>query len=180
MLHRYALGFAIVAVVCGLLAIWAHRQPTRDTRPLPRPMRAWFVVYILILVPAGIALLRGVPGVMPWPVKPEASMIYGWVFLAAVCSFLYPLLRPRVEYAAVGLWGFLAYDAVLLVPFFKHLRTVKPELFGALVLYIAVLVLTAAISLWYLFFSRATRFAVSSLPIAPAASRIDRIRRTSA
>jgi hypothetical protein len=120
-------------------------------------MRAWFIVYILILIPASIALLRSVPGILPWPLKPETSRVYGWIFLSAVCSFAYPLWRPRLEYARVGLWGFLAYDLVLIPPFLLHFAGVGEAFATTLVVYTAVLWLTAAISVWYLFLSRATR-----------------------
>lgn len=153
----HAAGAAAAALACVVLAVWAHRRPTRDARPLTGPMRAWFVVYILILIPAGIALLLGVTGIMPWPLKPETSKIYGWIFLSAVCSFAYPLLRPRLEYAFVGLWGFLAYDLVLIPHFVQHFRTVGDAFRTTLSVYTAVLVLTAAISIWYLFIARATR-----------------------
>jgi hypothetical protein len=98
-----------------------------------------------------------VPGIMPWPLKPETSMLYGWIFLAAICSFAYPLARPRVEYAAIGLWGFLAYAAVLILPFLAHFKSVKAELMTSLIVDVLVLVLTAIISIWYLFISPATR-----------------------
>jgi hypothetical protein len=155
--RTYAVGAAAAALACLAMAAWAHRQPARDTRPLPTSMRAWFVVYILILIPAGIALLRGAAGIMPWPLKAETSALYGWIFLSAVCSFAYPLLRPRLEYAFVGLWGFLAYDLVLLPPFLRHFGTVGSDFATTLWVYTAVLLLTAAISVWYLFIARATR-----------------------
>ncbi len=156
-MNSYAIGAAFAAPVSFVLSAWAHRQPNRDVRPLTKPMRFWFVAYILVLIAGGIALVRTVPGIMPWPLKPETSMLYGWIFLAAICSFAYPLARPRVEYAAVGLWGFLAYDAVLIPPFLAHFKTVKAELMTSLVVYVVALVLTAIISIWYLFISPATR-----------------------
>lgn len=158
-IRAYAVGAAAAALACLALAAWAHRRSAQDTRPLTKPMRAWFVVYILILVPAGIALLRGTPGIMPWPLKPETSAVYGWIFLSAVCSFAYPLLRPRLECAWVGLWGFLAYDLVLIPPFLQHFGAVGDAFVTTLRVYTAVLLLTAAISVWYLFLCRATRIA---------------------
>jgi predicted membrane channel-forming protein YqfA (hemolysin III family) len=152
-----AAGLAAAALGCAGLAWWSHRQPNRDTRPLPVSMRVWFVLYILILIPAGMALVRGVPGIMPWSLKPATSGIYGWVFLAAICSFLYPLLRPRMEYAMVGLLGFLAYDLVLIPPFVQLFATVKPEFQTTLIVYTSALVLSGLVSVWYLFFDRRTR-----------------------
>lgn len=156
-LRAYAIGAAAVALASFGLAAWAQARPLRDTRPLPRSMRAWFVLYILILIPAGIALLHGTAGILPWPLKAETSALYGWIFLSAVCSFAYPLLRPQAENAFVGLWGFLAYDVVLLPPFLQHFRTVGSEFVTTLFVYTGVLLLTAALSVWYLFVSGATR-----------------------
>lgn len=153
----WATGAATAALACFALARWAHRLPARDQRPITRPMRVWFVLYMLILVPGGVALLLHMPGVMPWPLKPESSSVYGWVFLSAVCSFVYPLLRPRLEYAYVGLLGFLAYDMVLLPPFMRHFGAVPPAFHTTLMVYTAALVLTATLSLWYLLASPHTR-----------------------
>lgn len=128
----YAVGTAAAALV-GLLGFaWARRRSLADTRPLPTGLRIWCLVYVLILLPAGTALILGVPGIMPWPLKPETSMVYGWVFVAAAWSLIYPLLQPRVEHVRVGLFGFLAYDLVLLLPFTQHFATVRPELRASL------------------------------------------------
>jgi hypothetical protein len=153
----WAGGAAVGALACGALAAWSHRLPARDSRPLTQPMRAWFVLYVMVLLPGGIALLQQVPGVMPWALRPESSSVYGWVFLSAICSFVYPLLRPRVEYAYVGLLGFLAYDLVLLPPFLQHFAAVKPAFKLTLMVYTSVLFLTACISVWYLFICAQTR-----------------------
>ena len=146
----FAAAAALGAVGCLVAFPWARRGSLRDARPLPRALRAWFVLYIAILLPAGLALLLQVPGIMPWPLKPATSQIYGVVFLAAIASFAYPLARPSFEYANVGLVGFLAYDAVLLPPMLAHFATVRPELLRSLVLYCMVLALSGAISAYYL------------------------------
>ena len=147
---RFAIAAAVGAIACLVAFPWAQRAPVRDVRPLPRALRAWFVVYIAILLPAGLALLLQVPGVMPWPLKPATSGIYGTIFLAAIASFAYPLVRPSFEYANVGLIGFLAYDVVLLPPMLAHFETVRPELTRSLVLYCLVLAQSGAISVYYL------------------------------
>jgi len=153
----YGAGALAAALACAALVHWSLRQPVADTRLLPRSARAWFVAYIAVLVPAGGALLSGVPGIMPWPLKAETSALYGWIFLAAVCSFAYPLWRPRVENAVVGLLGFLAYDLALIPPFVAHFERVRPEFTTTLVSYTTVLVMTALVSVWYLFVSPHTR-----------------------
>ncbi len=156
-LLNYAVGFAAVALICLAAFAWVRRLRAPDTRRLPVSLRVWSLLYIAILIPAGIALLATVPGIMPWPVKPEMSMVCGWVFVSAAWSFVYPLLRPQVEHVLVGLVGFLAYDLVLMVPFIKLLDTVRPELQRSLQLYLLALAITSAVSLYYLFVCKATR-----------------------
>ena len=154
----YALGCTAVALVCLAAFGFVRRLPVVDTRRVPGSLRVWSLVYIAILLPAGSALVAQVPGIMPWPLKPEMSMVCGWVFLSAAWSFAYPLLRPQVEHVRVGLIGFLVYDAVLIGPFISHLDTVRPDLLRSLQLYLLALVVTAAVSLYYLLICRATRW----------------------
>ncbi len=160
-LTTYALACAAAAAGCIVAFAWARRQPVQDKRHLSTALRVWCVLYILIVIPAGIALIRIAPGIMPWPLKPESSMVYGWIFVAAAWSFVYPLLQPQVEHIRVGLFGFLAYDAVLIVPFARHFATVRPELHTTLLLYVIALSVSMAVSLYYLFVDRDTRIGSS-------------------
>ena len=162
-LIAYAIGTGIGAGLCLALFPWARGQRVRDARDVPASLRAWFIVYIAILLASGTALVLRVPGIMPWPLKGETSTIYGFVFLAATVSFAYPLLRPRFEYAHVGLVGFLAYDAVLLPSLIAHIERVRPELLRSLSLYIAALVVSAAVSVYYLWLRRAPRIVSRSV-----------------
>lgn len=154
----YAVACTALALACLAAFGFVRRLPVLDQRPLPLSLRVWSLLYIAILLPAGSALVAQLPGVMPWPLRPEMSMVCGWVFLSAAWSFAYPLLRPQVEQLRVGLIGFLAYDAVLIGPFIGHLETVRPELLRSLQLYLLALAVTAGVSLYYLFVCRATRW----------------------
>jgi hypothetical protein len=156
-LQGYAIGCALGAGLCLGGFAFVRRKTESDRRPLPSSLRVWCVLYLLILLPAGTAMVLRVPGIMPWPIKPETAMVYGWVFLAAAWSFLYPLLRPRLEHVRVGLLGFLAYDAVLMLPFLRHFDTVRPELRTSLQIYVVALSISAAVSVYYLFICRVTR-----------------------
>lgn len=156
--YAAAAGVALAIAGASLLAhLWVRGEPASDARRLPASLAGWSMLYVAILLVAGSALLRGTPGVMPWPVTAQASQIYGWVFIAAAWSFAYPLLTRRVEHVQVGLIGFLAYDLVLVPPFALHLPKVAPALHTSLVLYLTALVASLAVSVWYLAFSRATR-----------------------
>ncbi|MFO1200598.1 MAG: hypothetical protein U1E86_26895 [Burkholderiaceae bacterium] len=152
-------ALALAAAAAGSLAAlaWARGRPLQDARRLPGALRVWCVLYMLIVIPAGIALIRLVPGIMPWPLEPESSTLYGWIFVAAAWSFAYPLLKPAVEHIRVGLFGFLAYDAVLIPPFLRHFDAVRPELRTSLSLYVVALSVSMAVSIYYLFVSRHTR-----------------------
>lgn len=148
----------LVAAATGVVGFaWVRRLRLFDARPLPMALRVWCVIYLLILLPAGSALLLRVPGIMPWPVKPTTSAVYGCVFVAAAWSFAYPLLYPRIEHIRVGLVGFLAYDLVLLPPFFGHFDKVLPELRINLILYVSALIASALVSVHYLLISRDAR-----------------------
>lgn len=152
-----AAGCAAVAIACLAAFVRVRRVAAVDTRPIPASLRAWSAVYILILLPAGGALIAGVPGIMPWPVKPEMSMVCGWVFVSAAWSFAYPLMHPQTEHIRVGLVGFAVYDAVLIPPFALQFGKARPELLNSLRLYLLALVVTAIVSIYYMFICRATR-----------------------
>ncbi|MEA3155438.1 MAG: hypothetical protein QOK44_3027, partial [Betaproteobacteria bacterium] len=55
------------------------------------------------------------------------------------------------------LLGFLAYDLVLIVPFIQHFKTVRPDLWINLVIYVAVIAYSGGLAMYYLFLKRETR-----------------------
>jgi len=65
------------------------------------------------------ALLFREPHVLPWDLAPDTSSVFGWTFLGASMYFLYGVARPLWAFAAGPLWGFLAYDALLWIPYFQ-------------------------------------------------------------
>ncbi len=160
-------GFALFNV--GLF-LWSRRYPIRDPRPAPRPVRISFLVFTLVLLGAGTALVLGVDNVMPWPLRPESGVMFGWIFIGDACYFLYALLRPRWHNATAQLWSFLVYDLVLLPPLLAHFREVRPEHRTSLVIYVAVLLYSGALAVYYLFLNPATRHTLPALP-GPALRR---------
>ncbi|MGH2542881.1 MAG: hypothetical protein ACRDIB_08795, partial [Ardenticatenaceae bacterium] len=130
--QRSILFFAIfstaMAVVCVMLFLWARRLAFRNTRPLPRLVHVSFAIFSVLLILVGIALLLVMPNILPWPLTPEQSVLYGWIFLGAAFYFLYAILNPKWGNAQGQLLGFLAYDLVLIVPFINHFVTVRPEM----------------------------------------------------
>ena len=94
---------------------------------------------------------------MPWSITPELSTLFGLMFLGAAAYFAFGLVEPRWENAGGQLAGFLAYDAVLIVPFVQRLPTIDPALRLNLVIYTAVVATSAILAIWYLGLDRRTR-----------------------
>ncbi|HZP85945.1 MAG TPA: hypothetical protein VFB54_03935 [Burkholderiales bacterium] len=154
----YAAMCAALAVFCIATALRTRQVPFRDNRPLPMGVWASFVVFVLLLTVIGTVLLLHKANVFPWPLDPQQSVLYGWIFLGAACYFLYALLKPVWSNAQGQLLGFLAYDLVLIVPFVGHFPTVRADLRMNLIVYTSVLIYSGLLATYYLFINRATRF----------------------
>ncbi len=156
-LAAYGVSTAIGAVFGLWLLRWALRHPWRDPRPLPRPVLVAFVVFVLALIPVGLALVLGVPNILPWAVTRELSAAFGLMFLGAAAYFAYGLYDRRWENAGGQLAGFLAYDLVLIVPFAIRLPTIDANLLPNLIVYTIVVGASGVLAVWYLFLYRPTR-----------------------
>ena len=53
----------------------------KDRRPMPDIVRWSFMGFSLALAAVGVALIVGVPGVLPWGALPQSSPLIGWIFL---------------------------------------------------------------------------------------------------
>jgi len=153
--------FLLLAVVTALLftgLLWyARREPIRDPRPTPRPVLVAFGVFVVALLIVAALLIAGTPNVLPWKVTREAAVLAGIMFLGAAAYFAYGLARPSWANAGGQLAGFLAYDVVLIVPFLTRFPGIRTEWFVSLVLYLAVIVGSALVAVWYLFVVAETR-----------------------
>jgi hypothetical protein len=146
-----------LAVVSAGFFFWSRRISIRDRRPMPRFLRISFFIFIVALVFAASALVLKVPNVFPWSLKPESSVMYGWIFFGNAVNFLYPMLKPAWNNARAQLVSFLAYDLVLIPPFVAQYSTVKPEYALSLNLYLLVLIYSCAVAVYYLFLDPRTR-----------------------
>lgn len=152
-----ALVFAGLAAINFVVFLWSRRIPLRDTRPTPTLVRASFAVFAIALILVGSALVMRADHIFPWPLKPESSLMFGMIFLGAAVYFIYATLVPVWTNAVGQLLGFLAYDLVLIVPFLDHFSAVKDDHRLSLMIYLAVILYSAALSIYYLAIHPATR-----------------------
>ena len=145
-----------MAVVSLATFLWSRRFELRDPRPTPRLVRVSFGIFVVSLILAGSALVIQVP-VFPWKLDPKSSVMFGCIFLGDAFYFLYGLIYPHWHNALGQLLSFLAYDLVLIFPFLLLFKTVKPEFTLSLAVYVAVLLYSAALAVYYLFINQRTR-----------------------
>ncbi len=158
--------------VSVVLYMLTRRYQIRDPRPMPRVVKVSFAIFVAALILVGTALLLGVQ-VFPWPLNPYSATIFAGIFLGAACFFGYSLLRPSWHNARGQLWGFLAYDLVLIVPFLSHFGKVAPDRMLNLIIYVAVLAYSSAVAIYFLFIDPATRPARVSEVVPPQPSSME-------
>jgi hypothetical protein len=123
---------------------------------MPQPVRLSFGAFAAILIGAGVALLLQA-SIFPWQLGPETSVMFGLIFLGAATYFIYGALDPHWGNAVGQLAGFLAYDLVLLAPFFEHFNIAHGGSLVSLIIYVAFLVYSGTLASYYLFASKATQ-----------------------
>jgi hypothetical protein len=156
-LALYSMGLAVVALVSLGFFLWSRRYRIRDTRPMPLLLRVSYVVFVIALLLAATALILRVPTIFPWPLNPDSSVMFGWIFLGDASYFLYSVLNPRWHNARAQLLSFLAYDLFLIPPFLGLFATVKQEHMLSLRIYMVVLFYSASLAIYYLFVNAETR-----------------------
>jgi hypothetical protein len=147
---------ALAAVALLMLNDSRQRRPL-DSRPLPLLVRYSCWLFAAALLAAGAALLLRYPHVFPWPLKPDTSLLYGWIFLGLALNYAYVAARGGWADGKVSLLAFLVYDLVLIGPFVRHFVDVRPEHFLSLVVYTLVLVYSAILAVTFLFADGRTR-----------------------
>lgn len=156
-----AIASILMTVISGVAFFWSRALPLTDPRPTPGLVRVSFGIFIAALFLAGGALVLHLP-VFPWDLNPDSSVVFGCIFLGDAFYFLYGLFRPRWGNACGQLLSFLAYDLVLIVPFIQLFDTIKPGRSLNLLVYIAVLVYSGGLAIYYLFVDPKTRFGTST------------------
>ena len=152
--------FAITGLIMAAASIaaflWSRGLPLADPRLTPPLVRVSFGIFVASLLLAGGALIFRSP-VFPWAVNPDSSVMFGCIFLGDACYFLYGLFRPVWHNALGQLLSFLAYDLVLIVPFLLLFKTVAPGYALSLLVYVAVLLYSGGIAVYFLFVNSQTR-----------------------
>ncbi len=123
---------------------------------MPAPVHASFGVFALLLLGVGTGLVLQA-NVFPWPVGPESSTLYGFIFLGAAAYFLYGITDPVWPNAAGQLIGFLAYDLVLIGPFIDRIGEAEGGDLVSLTIYTAAVTYSGALATYYLFLAPETR-----------------------
>ena len=150
-------SLAVVSAATSLiLFLWSMRIPLADSRPTPKLIRVSFWIFSASLLLSGGALILQAP-IFPWALNPDSSVIFGCIFLGDAFFFLYSIFRPQLDNALGQLLSFLAYDLVLIVPFISLLNTVEPGRYISLVVYLAVLIYSGGLAIYYLFINPQTR-----------------------
>lgn len=156
----YAIVSALAIIPSAVAFVWGRKIPLSDNRPTPKPVQISFGIFTIALILAGGALVLRLP-VFPWALNPDSSVIFGCIFLGDAFYFIYGIFKPRWHNALGQLLSFLAYDLVLIVPFIQLFGTVKPELLLNLAVYVAVLLFSGAIAVYYLFINPETRMKIN-------------------
>ena len=157
--------FGVVGVLSAIASLatffWSLRIPLKETRPMPKPVKVSFWIFIASLFAAGGSLILQTP-IFPWKLNPDSSVVFGCIFLGDAFYFLYGMFRPNWHNALGQLLSFLAYDLVLIIPFVGLISTIEADRLVNLIVYTAVLIYSGGLAVYYLFINPQTRFGSTS------------------
>jgi hypothetical protein len=165
-LLSYGITGILIAFVSGGAFLWSRRIPLYEKYPTPLFVRFSFGMFTIVLILAGGALIFRLP-IFPWPLNPDSSVIFGCIFIGDACYFFYGLLYPRWHNARGQLLSFLAYDLVLIFPFLSFFAAVQPNHRLSLFIYVAVLLYSGIVAIYYLFFDKKIKSVYSATRTAP-------------
>ena len=138
------------AAALALLVAVTRLPPPPAEPPLEPVVRISTAVFAAALFLAGAALVARIPGIFPWPLSGPSSTVFALIFLG-LSTIYADVARTGARGAAiVAMSGFLVYDLILLPPFLGHFDKVPAELVTSLSVYVAVLIYSAGLALWFL------------------------------
>lgn len=144
-----------VGVLATLGAVW--KIPIRDVRPADRLLKGSFWIFMVALLLAGGGMLLHHP-VLPWPISPESSTLFGFLFFGSAFYFAWGLYRPSWHNMKGQLIAFLLYDLVLTQPYLDMGYQDSDSLnWNSLIIYWTVILYSSGLALFYLFFSGRTK-----------------------
>ena len=114
----------LAAFFAGGSAIGARitsRYEVRDGRRTPRAVHVAFILFVGALVLVGSALVAQADDVFPWTLPSRTATLVGGAFLGAASYFVYGLRKGNWANAGGQLAGFLAYDLILMKPYWQTL-----------------------------------------------------------
>ena len=152
-----ALIFAIFVPLNIFIYRWSRRVPIRDQREKPIMVDFFLVFFVIVLVLVGWGLLRQSPRVFPWHLNPESSILFGLLFIGTAAYFFTGLRMAGWHSARGQLLAFLAFDLILIGPFLSYFEQAAGEHRTNLAIYTVVIVVSAALALYYLFIDKTTR-----------------------
>jgi hypothetical protein len=150
LLLNWSLVCTLLSFGSILLFIIGGQYPRTRTQPSPQIVRQSFLVFSIALFIATAMLLARAPVVFPWPLKPDSSTMFGFLFLASAMYFFDGWLRPSLTNSYGQLIGFLVYDLVLIPPYLRHWEKAVGGFRISLVIYLIVLFWSAALASWFL------------------------------
>lgn len=153
----YGLVGLVLAVVNLALFLRTRNVEVPDPEPLPWPVRGSYALFTVVLLLVGGSLILRTDGIMPWSLDPDTSVIVGLIFLANAFYFLFAVIRSTWQAARAQWWSFLAYDVVLIVPLIRHIPDISDDLRTNLFVYIAILVYSGVLAIYYVILNRRTR-----------------------
>jgi len=145
----HTIGYSVSAVVGAIALAIVSGEPGDGGRLMP--LVKWScAVFAVALLLAGAGLVARYETIFPWPLSPQSSTLFGLTFIGLSVIYASTWLRGGWGAGMVAMSGFLVYDLVLLPPFLMHFGTVAPERLFSLVLYVIVLIYSAAVAIYFL------------------------------
>lgn len=148
---------AVIALIQLGLVFWSSIFAFEDKRPTPRLVLVSFALFFAALLVTGAMLILEIDGTFPWVLGRDNSVLYGLIFLGNAVYFAYGIFRPVWGNAKGQLLAFLAYDFVLIGPYVDKISSIDPRYFVSLVIFIAVLIYSGVLAIWFLFVNNNTR-----------------------